>query len=162
MSIWISKSWNPPGFPISPHLGRQMPSRIVHYSGTTSSLYLRQTWKSLNLHLAQILPRLNDRTRIRMCACLNRDYSPFANIRCSWIASVWPTHKCAIKGRGMLTWMGIYRLSKRRCLWGFPFQTEGTILRGEQKDRWKLEEAGPCLGIETWNRKETCQQRCWA
>ena len=26
-----------------------MPSRIVHYSGTTSSLYLRQTWKSLNL-----------------------------------------------------------------------------------------------------------------
>jgi len=30
------------GLPILPHLLRQMPSRIVDYSGTESSLYLRQ------------------------------------------------------------------------------------------------------------------------
>ena len=35
--------------PISPHLLRQMSSRIVDYSGTTSSLYLRQPLQSLNL-----------------------------------------------------------------------------------------------------------------
>jgi hypothetical protein len=33
----------PPGFPISPHLLRQMMSRIGHYSPTPFSLYLRQT-----------------------------------------------------------------------------------------------------------------------
>jgi hypothetical protein len=37
------------GLPILPHLLRQMPSRIVDYSGTTSSLYLRQPRQSLNL-----------------------------------------------------------------------------------------------------------------
>jgi len=36
------------GLPILPHLQRQMPSRIVNYSGTTSSLYLRQPRQSLN------------------------------------------------------------------------------------------------------------------
>ena len=37
------------GLPILPHLLRQMTSRIVHYSGTTSSLYLRQPRQSLKL-----------------------------------------------------------------------------------------------------------------
>ena len=40
---------NKTGFPMSPHLLRQMPFRIDDYSETASSLYLRQTWKSLNL-----------------------------------------------------------------------------------------------------------------
>ena len=35
--------------PTSPHLLRQMSSRIVDYNGTTSSLYLRQPLQSLNL-----------------------------------------------------------------------------------------------------------------
>ena len=51
MTFWISIIWNPAGFPILPYLLCQIPSRIVHYSGTVSSLYLRQTWKSLNLGL---------------------------------------------------------------------------------------------------------------
>ena len=37
------------GLPILPHLLRQMPSHIVDYSGTTSSLHLRQPRQSLNL-----------------------------------------------------------------------------------------------------------------
>ena len=49
MSFWISIIWNPSGFPISSHLLRQMPSRIADYSETASSLYLRQSWKLLNL-----------------------------------------------------------------------------------------------------------------
>jgi len=37
------------GLPILPHLLRQMPSRIVDYSGTTSSLYMRQPQQSFSL-----------------------------------------------------------------------------------------------------------------
>jgi hypothetical protein len=37
------------GLPILPHIRRQKPIRIVHYSGTASSLYLRQPRQSLKL-----------------------------------------------------------------------------------------------------------------
>ena len=46
---YIFKIWNPSGLPISPHLRRQMPSRIGDYSEKTSSLYLRQPRQLLNL-----------------------------------------------------------------------------------------------------------------
>jgi mRNA interferase RelE/StbE len=42
--------------PISPHLRRQMPYRIDHYSGTASSLYLRQPRQSLNLGFTLTMP----------------------------------------------------------------------------------------------------------
>jgi len=42
------------GLPVLPHLLRQMPSRIVDYSGTESSLYLRQLRQSLNLVKVEI------------------------------------------------------------------------------------------------------------
>jgi len=40
MRFSAGKMENPSGLPILPHLWRQMPSRIVDYSGKPSSLYL--------------------------------------------------------------------------------------------------------------------------
>jgi hypothetical protein len=50
ITLWASLSATPnkSGFSISPHLLRQMPHRIVDYSGTTSSLAERDFAK-LNL-----------------------------------------------------------------------------------------------------------------
>lgn len=44
---------NPLGFPSSPHLRRQMPSRIEDYNGTTFSLYMSQIQKSLRLGMSK-------------------------------------------------------------------------------------------------------------
>jgi hypothetical protein len=51
------------GLPILPHLRRQMPYRIGDYSGTTSSLYLRQAQQPLNLGFSFIeINRLQGKT----------------------------------------------------------------------------------------------------
>ena len=65
LPIRLSKTWNPVGFPISPHLRRQMPYRIVDCSGTTFSLYLRQTFKSLSFDYSIGDNRLANRTARR-------------------------------------------------------------------------------------------------
>jgi hypothetical protein len=52
------------GLPILTHLLRQMSLRIVDYSGTTSSLHLRQPRQSLNLGKTLTLTRSHLKNRI--------------------------------------------------------------------------------------------------